>query len=186
MDIQAELKKTQEAMGKVSQYVLNEFDTVHTGKASTSMVESVVVEVYGSNMRLKEVAAITTPDPQTIRVQPWDKSILKAVEKAILAANVGLTPSVMGDAVRCPVPALSRERREELVKICNDMAEQGRVRVRNVRRDALDAFKKAQKDGLITEDDLKRVEKDVQNLTDKAINGINKDLADKEADIKQI
>jgi len=186
MEIQSEIKKCSDAMAKACDFVIHEFDTVHTGKASTSMVENVMVEVYGSMMRLKEVAAITTPDAQTIRVQPWDKGVLKGVEKAILAANIGFTPAIMGDAVRCPVPSLSGERRQELIKVCGEMAEQGKVRVRNIRRDVLDILKKAQKDSLISEDDYKRTEKEIQNLTDKNIDVISKALVTKEAEIKKV
>ena len=145
MDLSQALKGTKDAMDKSVAYVSHEFETVHTGKASPSMVENVMVEAYGTTSRLKDIAAITTPDSSTIRVQPWDKSILKDVEKAILSANIGFTPAVMGDAVRCPIPALSGERRAELAKICHEMAEQGRVRVRNVRRESIDAFKKTSK-----------------------------------------
>ena len=183
MILQDEMKKLDAAMKKAVEYTVHEFDGVHTGKATPAMVENVSVEVYGSSMRLKEVAAITTPDPNTIRIQPWDKGVLKDIEKAILAANIGFTPCIMGEAVRCPIPPLSQERRKELTKVCSEMAEAGRVRVRNIRREAMDAFKKAQKDGAITEDDLKRTEKDVQNLTDKSIASINKALEDKEADL---
>ena len=186
MNIAAEIKKTEEAMKKAVEFVKKDFDTIHTGKASPSMVENIMVGVYGSSMRLKDVSAITTPDSNLIRVQPWDRGILKEIEKAILAANVGITPAVMGEAVRCPIPALSGERRAELAKVCRDMAEQGRVRVRTIRRDAMDAFKKAQKAGEITEDDLKHSEKEIQNLTDKKIDEINKSVEAKEAELKQI
>ena len=186
MDLSQALKGTKDAMDKAVAYVSHEFETVHTGKASPSMVETVMVEAYGTSSRLKDIAAITTPDSSTIRVQPWDKNILKDVEKAILAANIGFTPAVMGDAVRCPIPALSGERRAELAKICHEMAEQGRVRVRNVRREAIDAFKKLQKSGGATEDDVKKFEKEVQNLTDKSIAEINSQLSRKEEDLKKI
>lgn len=186
MNIAAEIKKTEEAMKKAVEFVKKDFDTIHTGKASPSMVENIMVDVYGSSMRLKDVSAITTPDSNLIRVQPWDRGILKEIEKAILAANVGITPAVMGEAVRCPIPALSGERRAELAKVCRDMAEQGRVRVRTIRRDAMDAFKKAQKAGEITEDELKHAEKEIQNLTDKKIDDINKSVEAKEAELKQI
>ena len=172
MDLSSSLKATKDAMSKAVSYVSHEFETVHTGKASPSMVE--------------DIAAITTPDSSTIRVQPWDKNILKDVEKAILVANIGFTPAVMGDAVRCPIPALSGERRAELAKICHEMAEQGRVRVRNIRREAIDAFKKLQKSGGATEDDVKKFEKEVQNLTDKSIADINTQLSRKEEDLKKI
>lgn len=186
MDINAEIKKTAEAMAKALDFVLRDFETIHTGKASPSMVEGVMVDVYGSSMRMKDVAAITTPDSNLIRIQPWDRGILKEIEKAILAANIGITPSVMGEAVRCPIPALSGERRAELAKVCRDMAEQGRVRIRTIRRDAMDALKKAQKDSAITEDEEKRAEKEIQNLTDKKIEEINKAVEAKEADLKKV
>lgn len=186
MNIAAEIKKTEETMKKAVEFVKKDFETIHTGKASPSMVENIMVDVYGSSMRLKDVSAITTPDSNLIRVQPWDRGILKEIEKAILAANVGITPAVMGEAVRCPIPALSGERRAELAKVCRDMAEQGRVRVRTIRRDAMDAFKKAQKAGEITEDELKHAEKEIQNLTDKKIDDINKSVEAKEAELKQI
>ncbi|MBO5781891.1 MAG: ribosome recycling factor [Opitutales bacterium] len=182
----AEIKKTAEAMAKALEFVLRDFETIHTGKASPSMVEGVMVDVYGSSMRMKDVAAITTPDSNLIRIQPWDRGILKEIEKAILAANIGITPAVMGEAVRCPIPALSGERRAELAKVCRDMAEQGRVRIRNIRRDAMDALKKAQKDSVITEDEEKRAEKEIQNLTDKKIEEINKAVEAKEADLKKV
>lgn len=186
MDISAELKKAQAEMAKVNAHVNSEFDSVHTGKASPGMVENVTVQAYGTSSRLRDVAAITTPDSTTIRVQPWDKGILKDVEKAILAANVGLTPVIMGDCVRCPIPALSGERRAELAKVCRDMAEQGRVRIRNVRREALDAMKKLKSSSVATEDDLKKFEKEIQTLTDKHIALVNKDLENKEAELKQV
>lgn len=186
MDVSSEIKKTEEAMKKAIDFVKRDFETIHTGKASPSMVEGVMVDVYGSSMRMKDVAAITTPDSNLIRIQPWDRGILKEIEKAILAANIGITPSVMGEAVRCPIPALSGERRLELAKVCRDMAEQGRVRVRTIRRDSMDAVKKAQKDGLITEDDLKHAEKEIQNVTDKQIDFIGKMVEAKEAELKKI
>ncbi|MBS1485409.1 MAG: ribosome recycling factor [Opitutales bacterium] len=186
MNITAEIKKTEEAMKKAVEFTKRDFESIHTGKASPSMVENIMVDVYGSSMRLKDVSAITTPDSNLIRVQPWDRGILKEIEKAILAANVGITPSVMGEAVRCPIPALSGERRAELAKVCRDMAEQGRVRIRTIRRDAMDAVKKSQKEGAITEDDLKHAEKEIQNLTDKKIEEINKAVEAKEAELKQI
>ena len=186
MNITAEIKKTEEAMKKAVEFTKRDFESIHTGKASPSMVENIMVDVYGSSMRLKDVSAITTPDSNLIRVQPWDRGILKEIEKAILAANVGITPSVMGEAVRCPIPALSGERRAELAKVCRDMAEQGRVRIRTIRHDAMDAVKKSQKEGAITEDDLKHAEKEIQNLTDKKIEEINKAVEAKEAELKQI
>ena len=186
MDLSSSLKATKVAMSKAVSYVSHEFETVHTGKASPSMVENVMVEAYGTTSRLKDIAAITTPDSSTIRVQPWDKNILKDVEKAILVANIGFTPAVMGDAVRCPIPALSGERRAELAKICHEMAEQGRVRVRNIRRDAMENFKKQQKASEITEDELKMAEKDLQKLTDDSCKELDKLLENKEKELLSV
>ncbi len=173
----------QARMQKALEHALHEFSSIHTGKASPTMVEGVMVEAYGSSMRLKECAAITTPDARMIQIQPWDKGLTKAIEKAIQQANLGLNPMVDGQLIRVPLPELSRERRQEFVKVANRMAEDGRVQVRNLRRDALDALKKAEKDGKISEDDLKRLEKDVQATTDKTIKDIGEHLAKKEKEL---
>jgi len=186
MDISSQIKAVSETMKKAVEHLVRDFENVHTGKANPGMVEGVMVEAYGTTSRLRDIAAITTPDSMTIRVQPWDKSILKDVEKAILAANIGFTPSVMGDSVRCPIPSLSGERRTELAKICHELAEQGRVRVRTIRRDAIEAAKKTQKGGVMTEDELKKFEKEVQNLTDKFGVEINNILEAKEKDLKTV
>ena len=175
-DMQARMKKALD-------FTLHEFSSIHTGKASPTMVEGVMVDAYGSQMRIKDCAAITTPDARLIQIQPWDKGLTKAIEKAIQQANIGLNPTVDGQLIRVPLPELSRERRQEFVKVANRMAEEGRVQIRNVRRDTMDALKKSQKDGTISEDDLKRFEKDVQAATDKTIKDINDHLARKEKEL---
>lgn len=175
-DMQAKMKKAYD-------HTIQEYASIHTGKAQPSMVEGVMVDAYGSQMRLKECAAISTPDAHMIQIQPWDKSIVQAIVKGIQLANLGLNPTVDGPLVRVPLPQLSKERRQEFVKVANRMAEEGRVQVRNIRRDALDAIKKSQKDGKITEDDLKRLEKEVQNFTDKTIKDIGDQLAKKEKEL---
>jgi ribosome recycling factor len=177
------LTEMQAKMKKALDHTLHEFSSIHTGKASPAMVEGVMVEAYGSQMRLKECAAITTPDAHMIQIQPWDKGLTKAIEKAIQQANLGMNPLVDGQLVRVPLPQLSRERRQEFVKVAHRMAEEGRVHIRNVRRDTMDALKKAQKDGKISEDDLKRLEKDVQLTTDKTIKEIGDHLARKEKEL---
>jgi ribosome recycling factor len=177
------LSEMQAKMKKALEHTLHEFSTIHTGKAQPSMVEGVMVEAYGSMMRLKECAAITTPDPRLIMIQPWDKGITQAIVKAIQLANLGLNPAVDGANVRIPLPELSRERRQEFVKVANRMAEEGRVQIRNIRRDTMDTIKKAQKDGAISEDDLKRYEKEVQAATDKTIKDIGEHLAKKEKEL---
>ena len=178
-DMQAKMKKAFD-------HTLHEFGSIHTGKASPTMVESVMVEAYGTMQPLKACAAISTPDPHMIQIQPWDKSITQAIIKGIQMANLGLNPSVDGAVVRVPLPQLSRERRQEFVKVANRMAEEGRVTIRNIRRDTMDSLKKSQKDGKITEDELKRFEKEVQVATDKTIKDIGDNLAKKEKDLLMV
>jgi len=178
--------KMDEGAQKAVDHAIHEFSSVNTGKAQPSMVEGVMVEAYGSQMPLKEVAAISTPDPRAIAVQPWDKSVLKSVEKAIQAANLGITPVIVGDVVRLPLPELTKERRQELAKLVGKFAEEARVGVRKARHDAMDALKKLEKESEITEDDLKLGEKEIQAKTDAAIKQVNDRLAEKEADLMQV
>src|ERR1700690_1641293 len=155
-------------MKKALDHTLHEFASIHTGKATPAMVEGVMVEAYGSQMRLKECAAITTPDARLIQIQPWDPTLTKAIEKAIQVANLGFNPIVDGKILRVPLPDMSRERRLEFVKTAARLAEEGRVHVRNVRHDTLEAVKKAK----FPQDEAKRLEKDIQAATDKAIKEI--------------
>jgi ribosome recycling factor len=166
-------------MKKALDYTMHEFSSIHTGKATPAMVEGVMVDAYGSQMRLKECAAITTPDARLIQIQPWDASLTKAIEKAIQVANLGFNPIVDGKLVRVPLPDMSRERRQEFVKTAARIAEDGRVHVRNIRRDTLEAVKKAK----LPEDESKRLEKDVQTATDKAIKDIGDHFASKEKEL---
>ncbi len=180
------LAEAQARMKKAVEHTLHEFSTIHTGKASPAMVESVMVEAYGSMMPLKGCAAITTPDPRMIQIQPWDKGLTRAIEKALQMANIGVNPVVDGQVIRLPFPELSKERRQEFVKTAHRLAEEGRVAVRHVRRDAMEATKKLKKDGKISEDDEKRLEKDVQVATDKSIKDIDTALAHKEKDLMTV
>jgi ribosome recycling factor len=177
------LTDAQNRMKKAVDHTLHEFSAIHTGKATPAMVEGVMVEAYGSTMRLKECAAITTPDARLIQIQPWDAGLGKAVAKAIIDANLGFNPIVDGKTIRVPLPEMSRERRQEFVKTSHKLAEEGRVSVRNSRRDALEAAKKLKKDGKLSEDDEKRLEKDIQTATDKSIAEINSHLAHKEKEL---
>jgi ribosome recycling factor len=176
------LTDTQVKLKKAVDYTLHEFASIHTGKATPAMVEGVMVEAYGSQMRLKECAAITTPDARMIQVQPWDIGLIKAVEKGIQLANLGFNPVVDGKIVRIPLPDMSRERRQEFVKTAHRLAEEGRVHLRNARRDALESVKKAK----LPEDEAKRLEKDIQAATDKATKDINDHLAAKEKDLLSV
>jgi ribosome recycling factor len=186
MEIEKILQELKAAMDKAVAHTQNEFSSLHTGKASPAMVENLVADTYGATMRIREIAAITTPDPRTIQIQPWDKSSVQPIEKAILAANIGLTPVAKGTLIRCTIPEMSGERRKELVKVANSMAEEGRIAIRSIRRDMLEVFKKLQKDGAIGEDDLKRIEKEVQKLTDSANGEIQKFFEVKEKDLLQV
>jgi ribosome recycling factor len=173
------LTDAQTRMKKSVDHTLHEFSTIHTGKASPAMVESIMVEAYGGMQALKACAAITTPDPRMIQVQPWDKSLTRAIEKALQQANIGVNPVVDGNLIRLPFPDLSRERRLEFVKTAHRLAEEGRVHVRNVRRDVHEQAKKAK----LPEDEAKRLEKDIQAATDKAIKDIDTHLAHKEKEL---
>jgi ribosome recycling factor len=173
------LADAQTRMKKTVDHALHEFANIHTGKASPVMVEGVMVESYGAMMRIKDCAAISTPDARQIMIQPWDKGNLQSVVKAIQIANIGLQPRIDGSVVRIGLPEMSKERRQEFVKIAQRLAEESRVHVRNVRRDVMEAVKKAK----LPEDEAKRVEKDIQTATDKSIEDINKHLAAKEKDL---
>ncbi len=141
------IKDAAEHMDKTHQALLHEFSTVRTGRASAALFEKVQVEAYGSMMPLNQVANIKIPEPQTAMIEPWDKSVMSAIEKAIMASDLGLNPSNDGSVIRVPFPALNEERRRELVKLCKNYAEEARVAVRNIRRDANHKLDKLGKDG---------------------------------------
>jgi ribosome recycling factor len=170
-------------MQKALDHTLHEFSTIHTGKASPAMVEGVMVEAYGTTMRVRDCAAITTPNPRLIQIQPWDKSIVHNVEKALQTANLGINPLLDGGVIRMPLPELSRERRQEYVKIAHKLAEEGHVSIRNARHAAMDFTKKQQKEGKLSEDDSRRIEKEIQVLTDKFIKDMDTHLAAKEKEL---
>lgn len=173
------LSDAQLRMKKAVDHTLHEFDGIHTGKATPAMVETVTVDAYGSMMKLKECAAISTPDPRMIQIQPWDATLIKNIIKGIQEANLGFNPIPDGKLIRIPLPEMSRERRLDFVKIAHKLAEEGRVQVRNARRDGMETLKKAK----LPEDEAKRIEKDMQTATDKAIADIGSHLAHKEKDL---
>ncbi len=177
------LLEAEEKMIKTEQVVEHEFAGVRTGKASPALVENVMVEVYGAQMRIRELAGITTPEPRTLAIQPWDMSSLHPIEKAIQKSNLGLSPSIQGKVIRLFFPELSQERRQEFVKIVKKMAEDGRVAVRHVRRDAMEQLKKHGHDSGVTEDEVKHAEKELQKLTDDYNAKIDQHLAMKEKEI---
>jgi len=180
------LLEAEDKMNKTELVVVNEFAGVRTGKASPALVENILVEVYGSQMRIRELAGITTPEPRTLTIQPWDMNSLHPIEKAIQKSNLGLTPSIQGKAIRIFFPELSQERRQEFVKIVKKMAEDGRVAIRHVRRDAMEQLKKHGHDSGTTEDEVKHAEKEIQKLTDDYIGKIDQHLAHKEKEIMTV
>jgi ribosome recycling factor len=180
------LMEAEEKMIKTEQVVINEFAGVRTGKASASLVENILVEVYGSMMRLRELAGITSPESRQLVIQPWDNASLQPIEKAIQKANLGLSPAVQGRVIRLSFPELSTERRQEFVKMAKKMTEDGRVAVRHVRRDALEELKKAVKASETSEEDQEVTEKEIQKLTDQYVGKIDAHFAHKEKEIMTV
>lgn len=174
------------SMEKSVDYMVHEFSSVRTGKASPALVENVDVEAYGSAMKLKQLALITTPEPRLLVVQPFDAATVKDIEKALKESKIGIMPLVDGKIIRLPIPELSEERRKDLVKSLRQMAEEARVRVRANRRTAVDEARKMQKAGGLTEDGLRDLESDVQKLTDKSVKEIDDHLERKETEVMKI
>lgn len=160
-----------------------EYSGLRTGRASTNLLEHVMVEAYGSMMPISQCGSVSVPEPRMLTVTVWDASITKAVEKAIRDGGLGLNPMAEGTVIRVPVPQLTEERRKELIKVAAKYAEETRIAVRNIRRDGMDGLKKSEKDGDISEDELKRQSDEVQKLTDSYIKKIDDMLAGKEKDM---
>ena len=173
-------------MKKAVTALAHEFATVRTGRASGALLERITVEYYGVPTPLQQLAGVAAPEPQLLVISPYDKSVMGAIEKAILASDLGLNPSNDGTVIRVPFPALTEERRRELVKLCHGYAEQARVAVRNARREANEQFKHREKEGEIGQDDARRGEADVQKLTDAHIHEIDDLLKRKEQEIMEV
>jgi ribosome recycling factor len=180
------LLEAEMAMEKSVDYMVHEFAAVRTGKASPALVENVDVQAYGSAMKLKQLALITTPEPRLLVVQPFDAGTVRDIEKALNESKIGITPSVDGKIIRLPIPELSEERRKDLVRSLGKMAEEARVRVRGNRRSALDEAKKLKTSGQLTEDGLRDLEDDVQKLTDRFVKSIDDHLSRKESEIMKV
>ncbi|MBE6448162.1 MAG: ribosome recycling factor [Alphaproteobacteria bacterium] len=159
---------------------------LRAGRAHVSLLDGIMVEAYGSMTPLSQVGTISVPDARTLSVSVWDRGLAKSVEKAIMESDLGLNPASDGQLIRIPIPPLSEERRKELLKVAGKYAENNKVAVRNIRRDALDGVKKLKKDGLISEDDEKRFENEIQKLTDDAVKKIEEMMIQKEKDIMQV
>lgn len=180
------VKDTAERMDKAIVALNHEFGGVRTGRASGAILDKVSVEYYGSPTPLNQIASVSAPEPQMLVVSPYDKTALNAIEKAIRSADLGFNPSNDGVVIRVPFPPLTEERRKELVKLCKHYAEDARVAVRNIRRDANDHFKRQEKEHEISQDDLHRLEAEVQKATDAHIGEIDDMLKRKEAEIMEV
>jgi ribosome recycling factor len=180
------VKDLRRRMDGALEVLRKELTGLRTGRASTSLLEPVTVDAYGSHMPLIQVATVSVPEPRLINVQVWDRGLVKAVDKAIREAGLGLNPQTEGQVIRVPIPDLSEERRRELTRVGAKYAEQARIAVRNVRRDGLDPLKKKEKDGEITQDQHRKLQHDIQALTDEFIQKIDETLAQKEKEILQV
>lgn len=180
------LETAEEAMMKAHDAMIRDFNGIRTGKASPALVEGIQVDYYGSTVRLKEVAGITTPDSKTIVLQPWDRNALGPIEKAIIASPLGISPVNDGRVIRLPIPELSTERRLTLTKQVKARGEEAKIAIRNIRRDANETAKKGEKNGDLTEDDLKEMLDSIQKLTDDYTKAVDKDIEAKDAELLSI
>ena len=178
-------KVTQKMEGAV-EHLKKEFLSLRTGRASVNLLDHITVSYYGTPTPLKQVANVAAPESRLITIQPWDPTQIKEIEKAIIASELGLTPSNDGKLIRLPIPPLSEERRKDLVKLCKKYGEERKVQIRGFRRDGNDENKKRQKEGTITEDTLRRLEAEIQKLTDKYVNQIDELIKKKEEEILEI
>lgn len=181
-----DFKDVERRMDGALQTLKHEFSGLRTGRASASLVEPITVNAYGSQMPMNQVGTVSVPEPRTIAINIWDKGLVAATEKAIRESGLGLNPNTEGQTIRLTIPELNEERRRELAKVASKYAEQARIATRNVRQDAMQHLKKAQKDKEISEDELKTLSDRVQSLTDAAIKNIDEAVAAKEAEIMQV
>ncbi|WP_333586553.1 ribosome recycling factor [Phenylobacterium sp.] len=180
------LSRYKDRMDKAVAALKEEFGSLRTGRASSSLLDQVMVDAYGSTVPLNQVAAVSVPEPRMLTVNVWDRGLAVSVEKAIRNAGLGFNPVVDGQNLRIPIPPLTEERRKEMVKLAGKYAEQQRIAVRNVRRDANDDLKRAEKDGVISQDEHKRMEAEVQKFTDEAVKRVDEALKVKEQEIMQV
>jgi ribosome recycling factor len=180
------IKKIEERMNLSLGAYSKELSTIRTGRANPKMLDSVRVEVYGQKMPISQLATVSTPEPQMINVQVWDKANVGAVDQAIRTSDLNLNPLVDGQLLRIAIPKLTEERRKELIKVLKTIAEKAKVAIRNIRRDSLEELKKEQKDNNLSEDDLKKNSNEVQKITDLKIADIDKKLSEKEVEILKV
>jgi len=180
------LDSMKKSMEKTVDSLRKEYQKVRTGRASTAILEDIKVMYYDTPTPINQVAQIAVPEARVITIQPWENKLIAAVEKAILNANIGLTPTNDGKLIRLSIPPLTEERRKEIVKQLKKMAEEGKIAIRNIRRDAIDSLKKLEKDKKISEDDLKRAEKDVQDVTNSFVSKVDDVFVAKEKEVMEI
>jgi ribosome recycling factor len=180
------IARQRDRMDKTVAALKEEYAGLRTGRASAGLLDQVMVEAYGASTPLSQVAAVSAPDSRSLTVSVWDRGLVVSVEKAIRSGGLGLNPLVEGQNLRIPIPPLTEERRRDLAKLAGKYAEQQKIAVRNVRRDAIDELKKAEKDGVITQDELKRMSDEVQGFTDQAIKRVDEILKTKEQEIMQV
>jgi len=180
------LIETEKKMKKAIQATQHELALIRTAKATTSLLDGIRVEYYGTKVPLNQVAAISVPEPKILLVQPWEKSMVAEIEKTLLKSDLGLTPASDGNVIRLPIPPLTQERRKELIKVVHRLAEEGRVAVRNVRRDANEELRKAEKAGSLPQDDSKRTQERIQELTNKHIEQVDEIVVAKEKEVMEV
>lgn len=185
MELNEVLSKTRDLMTKSIEFTKGQIAKVRTGRASASLVDNIKVDYYGTPTPLAQMASVSVPDARTIVIQPWDRGALSLIEKAIQAAGLGFNPQNDGTIIRIPVPPLTEERRKEFVKVSKKYAEEGKVAIRNIRRDQIEVLRKAEKDKKLTEDDKKKGEEDIQKITDDNIKNVDKILAQKEKELME-
>ena len=173
-------------MEKTIEVMKHEFNTIRAGRANVAVLDKITVDYYGAPTPIQQIASVSTPEPRMLAIQPWDASALKLIEKAILASDLGINPTNDGKIIRLLFPQLTEERRRDLTKEVKHMAENGKVAIRNIRRDAIDHFKKAQKASEVTEDELKLLEKDMQELTDKYVKEVDVEAGAKEKELMEL
>lgn len=178
--------KARERMDKTVSALQTEFASLRTGRASAGLLDQVMVEAYGATVPISQVAAVSVPEPRSLTVSVWDRAVVVSVEKAIRSAGLGFNPVVEGQNLRIPIPPLTEDRRRDLAKLAGKYAETQKIAVRNVRRDAIDELKKAEKDNVITQDELKRLSDEIQGFTDAAIKRVDELLKIKEQEIMQV
>jgi len=181
-----EIKEYDSRMQKTIEVVKSNFNAVRAGRANAGVLDRITVEYYGTPTPLNQVAAISSPDPRTLTIQPWDASLLKAIEKAIQVSDLGINPQNDGRLIRLAFPQLTEERRKDLTKQVRKYGEEGKVALRNIRRDAMDEFKKLTKKSELTEDDQKQLEKEIQDLTDKRCKEVDELTAKKEQELMAV